>query len=841
MRFGVDTLDGHSASLLIAYLYQSRRISGQASSIIAFQITLNFLAEMDISSSVMDFSTIEISKILSVDKGNHPFCATLNHLIIDEAGSKILFNAFWRLSLSAIEDLRDEAKHTLLTMQREAENTVNIIFLNRRSFSDRYDLFFSVPTMIMPTHDPLILDRGEEARTQLCDMTSFQYFSKEIKNILQSALSDRVMCIRTQIVFEDEKKSLRDDDASILKPVNADSRVVVGIVLNKERVQLRVDRGPSAENVEEVSAFRSFWGPKSQLRRFHDGSILEAVIWGEDSMPSTSRAESIIEEIVRYILGYHLPRVSGVNGSLVRWDTFDVGSILSSYAISGSSDDLDPRLKVGADSRTRDAVENLDRLRAILTSDMKGLPLVLENVMGYSPELRYTSVVAPMKHPVIEDTKTSFKAFYGRTISFAIQPLLVTAKIESNGKWPTNVQAQIKTKTAIFLRISQLLKTQFEIRTVVHRTALDIFFGGYIFRFNLHRDQISKDVKDSDTLTSILTLHHHNIRSVQAEFPSYSHAVRMLATWASCHMLSGHLPHEAIELIVASVYLNPSTLHAPSSPYSAFLRSLKCICETDWECSPLLINFPGYSLGNAKTEFLKRRKEDPSFAPMYIASTNHDYIFTVRQPELVVLSSLIIPAARATLLRAKVILRDGLQSSLAPDKFLFATNILHRQFRILFKFAKNICLPKSSLNDLDKSCALGAPFARAEIFANMTRTSVSVENLVVESSTCPNPIQESIVEKIREKFGHLLLVFWNNLSGREIVVVPRPGSLLPNLTLSTLHMKHRLVIETPGTQSNAKRDINLSILNATGVFSEVLATSDGLLNNFSLINDDETT
>ena len=49
----------------------------------------------------------------------------------------------------------------------------------------------------------------------------------------------------------------------------------------------------------QAISFRSFWGEKSELRRFKDGSILEAVLW-----PCNSVAEkrTICERIIKHLL-----------------------------------------------------------------------------------------------------------------------------------------------------------------------------------------------------------------------------------------------------------------------------------------------------------------------------------------------------------------------------------------------------------------------------------------------------------------------------------------------------------------------------------------------------------
>jgi len=45
--------------------------------------------------------------------------------------------------------------------------------------------------------------------------------------------------------------------------------------------------------------FRTFWGEKSELRRFQDGSICEAVVWEADTI---CQKRLIPEQIVRHLL-----------------------------------------------------------------------------------------------------------------------------------------------------------------------------------------------------------------------------------------------------------------------------------------------------------------------------------------------------------------------------------------------------------------------------------------------------------------------------------------------------------------------------------------------------------
>ncbi|CAN0366032.1 unnamed protein product, partial [Laminaria digitata] len=55
--------------------------------------------------------------------------------------------------------------------------------------------------------------------------------------------------------------------------------LTVGLIVDSVNAGRLVDKGPPAENGPAARKFREFWGDKSELRRFKDGSIVEAVVW----------------------------------------------------------------------------------------------------------------------------------------------------------------------------------------------------------------------------------------------------------------------------------------------------------------------------------------------------------------------------------------------------------------------------------------------------------------------------------------------------------------------------------------------------------------------------------
>ncbi len=48
--------------------------------------------------------------------------------------------------------------------------------------------------------------------------------------------------------------------------------------------------------------FRSFWGEKSELRRFHDGAINEAVVWDKEPEKAYQDKTTICHRVIQYLL-----------------------------------------------------------------------------------------------------------------------------------------------------------------------------------------------------------------------------------------------------------------------------------------------------------------------------------------------------------------------------------------------------------------------------------------------------------------------------------------------------------------------------------------------------------
>ena len=131
-------------------------------------------------------------------------------------------------------------------------------------------------------------------------------------------------------------------------------------------------------------------------------------------------------------------------------------------------------------------------------------------------------------------------------------------------------------------------------------------------------------------------MHHNLIHAVHTRHPSSSSVARLAHRWVASHMLSDLIPHEAVELLVASLYAEPETAgggnggggsvdQPPSTAVSGFLRFLRLLSRHDWAREPLIVDpqghIPAGDRGLALRQFGEARGADGGGGPaMYVIS-----------------------------------------------------------------------------------------------------------------------------------------------------------------------------------------------------------------------------
>lgn len=356
------------------------------------------------------------------------------------------------------------------------------------------------------------------------------------------------------LIIRVNTKAKIDDEAvnkvcSILKTAFSDRAVSIdgyieggalylGINLNANADFNRtIDPGPHPKD-PEAAAFRKFWGDdKSKLSRFPDGSLLESVEWGSEP----------IKDLTVYALQKHFsPDV-----------TIDI-----------ASRDLSPIFSLPCNktvSTTLNCKDAFDELARILNS-LK-LTVGIRSISPYSPFIRGTSVF-----PYEPVTK-------GR-VSLCPHSIQVLARLESSSAWPIKLEPLLKFKVAVYIEISELL-TKKNIQSQAHFEGVYVLLRGYLFEIKaVHDDELYhfKKTPHGDKvyfLEQIQLRHHSFISALGSRYSSFYEATRASIRWVrSKGITSQYLSHEAIELMMASIYMNTTERPPPAYAFSGLLRFL---------------------------------------------------------------------------------------------------------------------------------------------------------------------------------------------------------------------------------------------------------------------------
>lgn len=257
---------------------------------------------------------------------------------------------------------------------------------------------------------------------------------------------------------------------------------------------------------------------------------------------------------------------------------------------------------------------------------------------------------------------------------------------------------------------------------------------------------------------SIPPLHHMAVRSLHSQFPSYSAAVKLLAIWAANHYFSGHLSHEAMELIVAHEYLQPSTLLPPASALAGFHRALGRIATHSWETDPLIVDLSheGEAITTsdkieitAKFQAIRASGKQGTHAsqrdialnvPMYIVSSCDKLIgfsssLALKSPEKVIFS-LIVSAAKASAQRVL----SWVENDRALTEEQLAANLHNIMYSATAMAACNVYLHLNPALFNTEDVTQGPAFARLKVFSNISPLEASIGSLVVRYASCTVPL-----------------------------------------------------------------------------------------------------
>lgn len=350
------------------------------------------------------------------------------------------------------------------------------------------------------------------------------------------------------------KRKLNESDIDrvieILKQAYTDRLSSICGWLTKDRISLGLnfdatsnfdrdlDKGPHPK-APEADAFRKFWGAKSVLRRFPDGSLLESLQWEGDS----------VREIAEYALKMHFDQDLKIEFS---WT--DMSQLFTL-----------PHHQPNPDSPNGAFDELVGVLRSLDTT------VKVMAVSGRSEYLRGTSVF-PYEQLNAKN----------HWVSLCPPSIRILAKLEGSEAWPLSLTPLLQFKIAVYIEIAKMLNEK-QIPARAHYEGVTIFFRGFVFELEgIHMDEARHFLGSphGDKVVfgeKIEAIHHSYIGALVKRYSGFADGVRAAVRWVrSKGIMSDVLCQEAIELLVASVCKDSAT---PVYGYSMFLRFLEVLAR----------------------------------------------------------------------------------------------------------------------------------------------------------------------------------------------------------------------------------------------------------------------
>lgn len=462
------------------------------------------------------------------------------------------------------------------------------------------------------------------------DMDHVSSVLTKIRLILTQGLGDRIILLSMRPYVSSTKGTLRVD---------------IGLLLHPQHGSRILDIGPSAEDEDASKCFRNFWGDLSSLRRFKDGSIVEAVIWSQPGLNGIvhTSPQLIPFQIVTYVLKRHLHLQEDSFEFIV--NPFDsllkLRTIVSQPTLPGrweeslvlSNPNIDPIL-TGSNSLFV-TFKNLSNT----IKSCEDLPLTIIGLKMLGEYSRYTSIfpLQPIDIMKLRPDHTEH--------TLDVVPILL--QFESSGKWPEDSLAISRIKSAFYIQVGTALQKK-DIQTLVSLDSIDIFYHGFVFRLRIFYEQelsirlmeekmgqfelgssmipvpTSSEIRKNFIFQPALS---QSLKFVQETYPLFGPTCRLVKRWLHAHMFSGYFSSDLIDLTVAALFTNPKPYTIPGSSLQGLKRWLTWFGEKDHTSNPVIVDLGGdltsETIDKMQATFGLRRSSGNGGPLLYVASV-HD-------------------------------------------------------------------------------------------------------------------------------------------------------------------------------------------------------------------------
>ncbi|XP_032663829.1 nucleolar protein 6 [Odontomachus brunneus] len=667
------------------------------------------------------------------------------------------------------------SKCTFSWVQREAElslkhldnvhvNSFQVLFMRSVPFYKAFD-------QILCFQDSTILEKIVNNKSSINDKINYgpdkrSQIIKLLVDVFQKGLGHRInqLCILPHKSKEWECTE---------ETPNCAGKLIIGFELNPETAFNIVDKGPEA-NLPEAVDFKKFWGIKSELRRFQDGTIREAVVWSKGKTLSDKRV--ICKKIIIFLLKTKLNIFK--RQYLFLADQLEDFLKLHKYKIThftyGTGEE--------ATLKVLKAFNNLEQ-NLMSLSDM---PLTINGVQGLSPVFRYTEVFPPLAtiHRSINSvTKESKNCFvFEKNIKkcpeyvHAIEAIL---QLSTSGKWPDELEAIRKMKTAFHIQIAECLRQQHKLKVQANPSYMDVMQDGFIFRLKvaiqkeialvkkIKEDEVIKYRDNEESIELENKLFHlprlssalHGLHSQQ---PSFGPACCLAKRWLSAQLLDDtHIPNIVVELLMASMYLIPEPYKISQVPQVIFLRFLEFVARAPWDTDPIIVNFndemTNEEISAVETLFGTARNSLP---PLFI-STPYDQqksLWTRTAPSKLILYRISVLAKESLKIFDDLLVKNTVQD-------------LKRMFRPPLSEYDCVIYLKSAMNPR-RLQAIDVPNNIAIVDLHPYKLHSFQKIPIVDF----DPVQ-CFLRDLRDGYGEYALFFHDTYGGAVIGVLLKPSAL----------------------------------------------------------------
>ncbi|OQR71413.1 nucleolar protein 6-like [Tropilaelaps mercedesae] len=600
--------DGFKSFHLTAYVEQLLR-SGRLNSVMGvYQVVRAVLAQIQAEDWTSEGLLGDCS----------PATRKAHRLMVAHGASAVLVdrshshNILYRVSAGTLDLLRSEARAALQSLNSGSVTLINDLLSTPVPFYRKLDCYARIELDYTNSKQPT--DQvGAWARADFGGSVLWPT-SRTILATLRRAFGRRVSLLVARPLPALEWELGKD------LPEEATS-VEIGWNLNPDEVH-HIEKGPPADS-PEADEFRDFWGEKCEIRRFQDGSILETVVWPNET---AEERKHITHNICDYILRkQHQVRKTAFSGELCdRLLHLPNCHFTQRY---GTGDELLVDINI-----------KFNELAKILRK-LPDLPADVTTVHGTSEELCYTAVFPQIAAACDTDNRLVTRV-EGRCVPRVdhgiprlVRPIDVLLSVDCS-KWPDELNALRVTKTLFYVALAKKLEGR---ECQVFNDHLLVLFQGLLFRVRafclkeipLTKQEVSPDgmIKHIESKVSqrlefecvVLPKLISALHGLHLQHATFGPACRIAKRWLSCHLLSDAIPSVAVDLLMAYVYIHPLPFAVPHSSRAGFQRFLHILATFDWRLNPLIVNFNSQfspeALQQTNSYFTRNRTSLP---PLYI-------------------------------------------------------------------------------------------------------------------------------------------------------------------------------------------------------------------------------